>query len=586
MLLKKIKIISFLLLLFICTKVQASSLIRDECIKTEKLREVGQSMDDSYIEYVCLLSNSEDNHLLYRITPYKLVSLKNELSYNNTSNQEELDDDILEKISILISNGYLQNDHTDIKWYSATQYSIFNIQKKTNEYLYYVSMKNYERVNIYTEEISYLEDILNNYNITTEVSLNKGEEYVFPVDDYTITNIDDNVSIKDGYYHIKVINSKTYTLERGTKPKYKILYDNTKNIQYIDVTPSNYNKKTLIIKRKDTTVNININNNTKVDSDTTYILKNSNKDIINTYKEGNYTLNLPKDIYTLEMNNNPTYIKKDTNIYSIDLLNNDEYSIDINVDYLTYKYKLTLLDNNGNTLKGISLNIKGTLNEYKVTSNKNGLIDIELPQDTYEITCLEDNYKLDKITLNLDKDREDTLYLEKQYLINIESNLDTNVCLDDYCLDTIDKKISFYTTGGLHTMKYKNIDGYSLKEYSKDITVARGRTIKLNYEELPKYNIEFNSNIDTTICMNDYCKDTYNGKVIFSVYKDTYNVKIANIEGYTTSNDEYSLNVKKDKVIDINYVSSEEIEVPNTKSYIEYYIIPILYMFILKFKRL
>ena len=135
----------------------------------------------------------ENDEIVYCIDPFTIGILNDEYEmYSDTNHPFDIDSDTLNKINTIAHFGYGYQDHTDKKWYLVTQYLIWN---ELNLDKLYFSDSNGNRVDIYTDEINEINNLIDEYNILPDFDIDSrydaNETYILDdknnvLDKYTI----------------------------------------------------------------------------------------------------------------------------------------------------------------------------------------------------------------------------------------------------------------------------------------------------------------------------------------------------------------------------------------------------------------
>ena len=154
----------------------------------------------------------EHNNIVYCIDPFT-IGIKNEEyeMYSDTNHPFNISGETINKINLISHFGYGYENHTDIKWYAITQFLIWN--ELGLDKLYFVD-SNGNRVNMFTNEINEINNLIEEYNILPDFDIKNiydaNETYTLEdknnvLDKYTIYSKDINYE-REG--NILTINTK------------------------------------------------------------------------------------------------------------------------------------------------------------------------------------------------------------------------------------------------------------------------------------------------------------------------------------------------------------------------------------------
>ena len=342
-------------------------------------------------DYMYIIVTADGHNPVYCIEPG--LHINEEYDYqgyiNSLDTYSRLSKEQLDRIKLLAYYGYEYTDpskridHTDKKWYAVTQYLIWQIAPNGHE-IYFSSYLQGPRVNIFTEEMNELNNLVDNHYkapifLNEDININLGEKVILndtskALSEYTVKSLNNNIKILvyDNKLEINAnkTGSATITLTKSFK-NYRIgpiIYvgENTQTL----LRPGNPDdiKYELKVTIKGAKILLE-----KVDSETitpqgdaslsnaTYDLLDSNHNLITTlitnldgYAESDNILDFNETYYLKETTNSKGY-----------LLDEEEHSFILN----SLDTKITLNENI----------IKRKVNIYKVKSNK--LTEITEPED-------------------------------------------------------------------------------------------------------------------------------------------------------------------------------------------------------------
>lgn len=119
----------------------------------------------TYFQRARFFRETTTNIEAYCIEPFKSFRggsyYLNDYKYNNN---------IGERIKLLAYFGYGYQNHTDSKWYAITQLMIWQTIVN-NDDIYFTDGLNGKRINIYTDEINEINNLINNYHINPQFNM-------------------------------------------------------------------------------------------------------------------------------------------------------------------------------------------------------------------------------------------------------------------------------------------------------------------------------------------------------------------------------------------------------------------------------
>lgn len=119
----------------------------------------------TYFQRARFFRETTTNIEAYCIEPFKSFRggsyYLNEYKYNNNIGQ---------RIKLLAYFGYGYQNHTDSKWYAITQLMIWRTIVN-NDDIYFTDGLNGKRINVYTDEINEINNLINNYHINPQFNM-------------------------------------------------------------------------------------------------------------------------------------------------------------------------------------------------------------------------------------------------------------------------------------------------------------------------------------------------------------------------------------------------------------------------------
>ena len=166
-------------------------------------------------QQMTMMERLSDGEFVYCIEPGIAINSDNLLvgSDMNQSEFASISKDEWKRISLLAYYGYGYSDHTNIKWYTITQFMIW--QTVNNGYdIYFTDTLNGKRITKYTSEMKEMEDLLSKHNIVPDFGVSsinlKLDESATLIDNNQVLEMYD-VAINDLVNIQKSTNSLTLT---------------------------------------------------------------------------------------------------------------------------------------------------------------------------------------------------------------------------------------------------------------------------------------------------------------------------------------------------------------------------------------
>lgn len=353
-----------------------------------------------------------DGKLVYCIEPFKLINTKNSYDvYNYNDKKFNLNSDILNRINLIAYYGYNYNNHTDLKWYAATQFLIW--QSFGLDGIYFDDPYTLNKTNDLTNEIKEIENLVNKYNVlpsfankTLQYSTNKTFKLVDEnnvLNSYQILSSDIDVTIDNNVMNINTKEDGIYKIKFIKKSP----IDNEYLLYYLDgaqslIAPGKINDINFELTIEVDGGSITIN---KVDSENKnrleatlkgaiYGLYDSKDNLIEklvTDEKGiAYIKDLPLGLYKIrELQPSKGYIL-DENIYEINITKDTkDFTILSNESIIKGKLKINKYyggDNNYRIENNATFEIYDSSNNLVGTyKTKNGVIELNLPYGKYTV---------------------------------------------------------------------------------------------------------------------------------------------------------------------------------------------------------
>ena len=352
----------------------------------------------------------------YCIEPF--TTFKESSQYTSTIQPSNLTKEQKERIALIVHFGYNYKSHTDMKWYAISQMMIWKTAAPSNDF-YFTDSLNGKRINIYQDEMNYIEILMKEYK--TEPSFSNatynivaGEELSLwdangVINNYTTKN--KNATIEKNKLILKnlpVGEHEIIVTRKEVAHRTPLVFYQAENTQNL-VTLGDIEEKNVKIKVsvKETEVNIN-----KLDKDTK-TTKSSGEAILSGAKyqildkdrnelqiididETNHQVikNLPYGKYYIREVKAGTGYTLDDKIYEFEITK-DNPRITLNLYNEVVKTKLIInkrylinetLQAEKNIIFGIYDKDKNLIT--KITTNQDGIAEITLPYGNYTIIQL------------------------------------------------------------------------------------------------------------------------------------------------------------------------------------------------------
>ena len=352
----------------------------------------------------------------YCIEPF--TTFKESSQYTSTIQPSNLTKEQKERIALIVHFGYNYKSHTDMKWYAISQMMIWKTAAPSNDF-YFTDSLNGKRINIYQDEMNYIEILMKEYK--TEPSFSNatynivaGEELSLwdangVINNYTTKK--KNATIEKNKLILKnlpVGEHEIIVTRKEVAHRTPLVFYQAENTQNL-VTLGDIEEKNVKIKVsvKETEVNIN-----KLDKDTK-TTKSSGEAILSGAKyqildkdrnelqiididETNHQVikNLPYGKYYIREVKAGTGYTLDDKIYEFEITK-DKPRITLNLYNEVVKTKLIInkrylinetLQAEKNIIFGIYDKDKNLIT--KITTNQDGIAEITLPYGNYTIIQL------------------------------------------------------------------------------------------------------------------------------------------------------------------------------------------------------
>lgn len=438
---KKINIFLILLaFIFIGTinvKAESASFYEAEYIDNIYMNKYDYNTHITYFQKARFFRKTNTNEFAYCIEPFKIF---NENSNYESTNNPNLSNNQIDRISKIAHFGYGYKNHTDPKWYAITQFMIW--KEASNGDYYFTDSLNGNRINPFPDEIYEITKLVEDYNklpnINNNYTIISGNNLI--IEDNNLNNFKitgENLVIENNKLIITPTKEGTYTYnlikEDNNYNKPYIFYQSSNSQDLIEtgnIKPINISFTVDVIK---TEIEI-----TKIDKDTKSIIPKGEAKldgaIYSLYDENN---NLIKE---LEIVNNQAiidsiplgkyYLKEKTPGIGY-LLDNNTYEIEITKDNSKHQVivenkviekTITIEKKYGDTniLKGekdISFEIYNSNYEKinTITTNSLGIVEFTLPYGEYtikQINTTKGYSKVNDITIKVDNTDSEIIELK------------------------------------------------------------------------------------------------------------------------------------------------------------------------------
>ena len=421
-------------------------------------------------QQLSLMVRDSDKQFVYCVEPGISINKNNSYVGSDTNQYEfaKISEDDWKKINLIAYYGYGYRDanvnHEDLKWYSVTQYMIWQIVP--NGYnIYFTDKLDGKKITKYSKEINEIENLIDKHNVVPDFGISNldiklGEEIRLNDKNNVLSKykviVSDKIDVKvdgnDLIVKAKMVGKYNKIFEKNDE-KYSfppiIYYDNNnQNVMRVgkyDPVKSNINVNVsgskLLIKKidADTKKVIPIKNiKFKIKNlDTNEYLMNGNTDIFKTNKDGIIVtyFSIPNGKYELEEVDQKIdgYLwNKETIKFEINddtkYVQDNEYGLVYEIKFANKRVKgKAQIVKSGETLNVI--NGKFYENTKKLEGVKFGLYAHEdIYDENHNLIYKKDNLILEKITDKDGKINFDNLYLGKYYVKELET-------LKDYILD-------------------------------------------------------------------------------------------------------------------------------------------------------
>ena len=539
-------------------------------------------------QQMSVIVRNSDKHFVYCVEPGTPIK-KNSVYFGSDVNQAyiaDMTEEQWEKISLIAYYGYGYSDskvnHTDLKWYSVTQFMIWQVVPHGYD-IYYTDKLDGKKIIKYTEEIKEIEDLVSKHNQlpnlgkkTFKISLGdslKLNDKNLVINEWNINNDNSSIEAKIENNNLIINSSKIgkYKIDLIKKDEMHvnppIIYYDSKSQNVMSV--GKFKQLSTVLEIDVLGAKLKIN---KVDSETKQNISIKGiKFKIKNLDTGEYLKYKNKDIYETDENGviiTPfTFDYGNYELEEIDqvidgyLWNKETYKfiIDENTKYVNDSEQGLIFEINfeNKKVKGcVELIKKSEINHKYLENIKFGLYANEdFYDDDNKIIYKKGDLVDCKFTDKEEKIIFNNLELGKYYVKELETS-------KEYVLDK--KKYSF-------ELKYK--DQYTgVVHYNLNLVnyLKKGELILIKTDNetgivIPNTKIELYSENDSLI-YSDYTNNNGMINIKNIPYGKYYVVEKLAAPGYVNNNDKIYFEIKEDKeIINVNMTNKKmEVEVPST----------------------
>lgn len=464
---KKILLIIFLFLCFTKANAQERSFAGSEML--EGISYMKNNWNEIQYRNAQVIRDTKTNEIAYCVEPFKL--LVNNSSYNINGDYNPnygINNDKWDKIKLYSYYGYGYKNHTDKKWISITQMSIWRTLFPNYQFDWINNKTDKQIIYPYNNELSELNNLVNNHYTLPNLK----KEYVVGINDEIVLNDSSNIlnnyqiisSEFDSYIEDNKLVIKTkeeekegiIKLQRASETfpeSVKFFYSSeSQNVmERGNIIPISTELKIKVLKGK-----IIVN---KVDSETKsniaqgeasldgsiFELLNESKEVIKELTITNNTLdfdNLSFGKYYIREKTPGTGYYLNKNIYEVIIDENNLENI-ITIDNKVIKSKVKIIKFFGteddyekgimNKEEGISFKIytKDNIEVFEGITNNNGEIEVYLPYGSYYLEQINttEGYKKNEIYY---------------FTINEDNSISYDIVLNDLKINVPNASISFF----------------------------------------------------------------------------------------------------------------------------------------------
>lgn len=438
---------------------QTTNFYEGEYIDGIWINKYNPSNKTTYYQKARFFRQTGSNKFAYCIEPFAFFN--GDSIYESTVTPYNLSQNQLNKISLIAHFGYGYKNHSNNKWYAITQYMIWQISDPNGEF-YFTDSLNGNKVNIYTNEINEINNLIKNYNTLPSIANNTyyneyNKELVLKDNNNVLNNYqidNENFNIKNNTLKANNLEEGEYTITLTRNDNYYnkpiIFYQSNSSQNLVETGDIKEIATNLIIIIQKTSLNI-----TKIDKDSKSTTSSGDASLDGAVYEL-YDINM-QPITKLEIKDNNAYIEKITygNYYLKEIkagegyeLDNNTYNIYINKE--TPKVEITLenqvikakviinkkygTENNLRDEKNINFNIYNSNHNLikTITTNSQGHCEITLPYGKYileQINSTEGYEKIKPYEFIIDtKETKDILL--KDFKIKVPNTYNKNNIFD------------------------------------------------------------------------------------------------------------------------------------------------------------
>lgn len=464
---KKILLIIFLFLCFVDVYAQERSFAGSE--KLEGISYMKNNWNEIQYRNAQVIRDTVTNEIAYCVEPFKLLVNNSGYNINGSYNSNfGIESNTWDKIQLYSYYGYGYKNHTDKKWISITQMSIWRTIFPNYQFDWINNTTDRQIIYPYNNELNELNNLVNNHytlpNLKKEYIMGINDELVLNdsnnvLNNYKVTSSEFDSFIEDNKLIIKTGEEEKegiIKLERATEvfpETIKFFYSSASQnvMERGNITPVNTELKVKVEKGK-----IIVN---KVDSETKdntsqgeaslngsiFELLNEDKEVIKELTVIDNTLefdSLSFGKYYIKEKSPGTGYYLNKNIYEVIIDENNLENI-ITIDNQVIKSKVKIIKlfgteedyEKGSMEKeeGITFKIYDNDNNlvYEGITNSDGVIEVNLPYG---------NYFLEQVNTTLGYKKNEIYY----FSINEDNSISYDIVLNDLKINVPNASISIF----------------------------------------------------------------------------------------------------------------------------------------------
>jgi len=464
---KKILLIIFLFLCFTGVYAQERSFAGSE--KLEGISYMKNNWNEIQYRNAQVIRDTKTNEIAYCVEPFKLLVNNSSYNINGEYNPNYgISNDKWDKIKLYSYYGYGYKNHTDKKWISITQMSIWRTIFPNFQFDWINNTTDKKIIYPYNNELNELNNLVNNHYMLPNIN----KEYIMGINDELIINDSNNVlnnyNVISSEFETSIENNKliiksndeekegTIKLQRAVEvfPETVKFFYSTESQNVMErgnITPINTELKVKVEKGK-----IIVN---KVDSESesfipqgeasldgsVFELLDENKELIKEIEVINNTLvfdNLSFGKYYIKEKTPGIGYYLNKNLYEV-IINEENLENIITIDNQVIKSKVKIIKlfgteedyESGNMKKeeGISFKIYNNNNVlvFEGITDSEGVIEVNLPYGSYFL----------KQVNTTEGYRKNEIYY---FSINKDNSISYDIVLNDLKINVPNASLSFF----------------------------------------------------------------------------------------------------------------------------------------------